>query len=232
MAAKSLAKRLCKETLQDWDRATESTRLPGVDDDQVSEGSLCGRTQLVTESCATTRSNSKRGPARKAKNEARLAAFIANKGGSLSFTTAAERRAHNLAESTAEGCTSAGSTDGSALKQLGTVSMRERMESYWRLYAAAFALPNIKPKGADLKEQALALVEDGKCTVCNKKWDDWHADSDVHKQRAAIGLALNAVLGAVPGRTIYGGLKADGSCMRCATTSNAGKRRHCARPAH
>ena len=84
------AKRLCPKALEEWDRATESTRLPSkagdalVDDDQVSEGSLCGRTQIVTESAATSKSNSKRGPKRKAKNEARMLAFIQQKGGSSS----------------------------------------------------------------------------------------------------------------------------------------------------
>ena len=220
------AKRLCPKALEEWDRATESTRLPSkagdalVDDDQVSEGSLCGRTQIVTESAATSKSNSKRGPKRKAKNEARMLAFIQQKGAQFEFPTAAEKRAHNVAASAAAvGCASAGSADGKEhLLEIPNVSVRERMESYWVQYAAAFALPNIKPTLLDITQHASRWQKDGKGRLCNKVWDESHAGAEAHLKRAAIAVALDSVLGPPPGgRTIYTGLKADKSRMRCAT---------------
>ena len=81
------AKRLCLEALEEWDRATESTRLPSkagdalVDDDQVSDGSLCGRTRIVTESAATTKSNSKRGAQKEGQERGPLVGLHLEKGG-------------------------------------------------------------------------------------------------------------------------------------------------------
>lgn len=216
--------KLSMQALQEFDAMSESTRAPSTVtplkpcvDGEDSDDSIHGGQQFgKSNSEHTSKSNnSKKGPKRRAKNEARALAFMESRGIKPEFKTAAEKAAANMAASSKPGeSLSVGSLEGRVRandKDFAPMGIKERMVNYWESFAKAFELPNVKPDPEEIRRKSPVLLKGTLCTCCLKQWGYGHPESAMHMTRASVAFALDKVLGLVCHRTIYGGLPLRGA---------------------
>ena len=94
--------------------------------------------------------------------------------------------------------------------EMGQMSVQEKS----KFLHDAFEVPlRCTPVSAEAVERASrGACVDGRCIWCNKVFDEWHAKSTVHTQRAELAARLDVAVGEKTPRRLYDGYKPNPKC--------------------
>jgi hypothetical protein len=176
---------------------SEGATLPVcADSDAEDSGKETNYTK--TSSC---KSNSKKGPARRAKQLERLQKKLQSQGLDFKYGSVEEYRD--------AGAKKAGAASSAHYEEMVTeaqaapsLTLDERMSLWFKAKQEAFALPNVESGTVpdDLLRSGMV------CSACQKGWVDGHLTSAEHHRRMSIVASLNQMLGPVRCRKLHEGI--------------------------